>query len=63
MQLRFSLTVWLIAAVSSLVAAQNYPITGVKVASGAEVPLRKNINAMYNYGGPQWYVILCELSS
>lgn len=61
MQLRFSLTVWLIATVTSLVAAQNYPITGVKVAAGAEVPRRKNINAMYNYGGPQWDLYIRSL--
>lgn len=61
MLLRFSFTVWLLAAVASLVAAQAYPITGVKVAAGAEVPLRKNINALYSAGGPQWDLYIRSL--
>ncbi|KAK7417453.1 hypothetical protein QQX98_004573 [Neonectria punicea] len=38
----------------SAVAAQTYPITGVKVASGSDVPIRKNINDLQAAGGPQW---------
>ncbi|KAI5463531.1 tyrosinase [Mariannaea sp. PMI_226] len=35
-------------------AATNYPITGVKVASGSAVPLRLNINTLQANGGPMW---------
>lgn len=35
-------------------AQNHYAITGVKVDPKADVPLRLNINDMYNKGGPQW---------
>lgn len=54
MLLRLSLTVWLLAALATLGAAQNVPVTGVKVAAGSAVPIRKNINTLYSQGGPQW---------
>lgn len=56
MLLRFSLTVWVLAALASLVASQAYPITGVQVAAGSAVPYRKNINILYKNGGAPWYV-------
>ena len=47
----------LVTALAPLaVVAQHFPITGVKVDSGADVPLRLNVNDLYAQGGPQWYV-------
>ncbi|KAH7144288.1 tyrosinase [Dactylonectria estremocensis] len=39
---------------ASLVAAQTYPITGVKLAAGADIPIRRNIDDMFTARGPQW---------
>ncbi|KAG5932228.1 hypothetical protein E4U53_001424 [Claviceps sorghi] len=47
----------------SAVAAQHYPVTGVKVDDGAEIPLRLNVNDLYNQGGPQWDLYLRALRS
>ncbi|KAH8658549.1 tyrosinase [Ilyonectria robusta] len=54
----------LVAAIcgSSLVAAQNVPITGAKVASGANAPYRLSIDALQAAGGPQWTLYLRALS-
>lgn len=54
----------LVAAIcgGSLVAAQNVPITGVKVAAGADVPYRQSIDALQAAGGPQWCVIVVLVS-
>ncbi|KAH7124704.1 tyrosinase [Dactylonectria macrodidyma] len=46
---------------ASLVAAQNYPITGVSVAAGAAVPIRRNIDTMYSTRGPQWDIYIRAL--
>jgi hypothetical protein len=51
----FTFLLWVLCAVG-IVDAQNYPITGVKVAAGQPVPYRKNINQLRNEGGPAWYV-------
>ncbi|PNH66281.1 hypothetical protein VD0002_g3029 [Verticillium dahliae] len=61
MLLRFSLTVWVLAALASLVASQAYPITGVQVAAGSAVPYRKNINILYKNGGAPWDLYLRSL--
>lgn len=61
MLVRFSLAVWALCAVASLVTAQTYPITGVKVASGSAVPLRLNINTLQANGGPQWDLYIRSL--
>jgi tyrosinase len=49
----FTFLLWVLCAVG-IVDAQNYPITGVKVAAGQPVPYRKNINQLRNEGGPAW---------
>lgn len=48
------LTVLALAAASVVDAQARYPITGVSVASGSAVPLRKNINALQSAGGAAW---------
>lgn len=53
MLVRLALFLWALCAVG-FVDAQNYPITGVQVASGSAVPLRKNVDDMFNAKGPQW---------
>ncbi|KAG6016128.1 hypothetical protein E4U43_004173 [Claviceps pusilla] len=54
----------LVTALAPLrVAAQHFPVTGVKVDAGADVPLRLNINDLYSQGGPQWDLYLRALKS
>ncbi|KAH7311503.1 tyrosinase [Stachybotrys elegans] len=61
--LRLPLLFWALCALSTLVTAQtNYPITGIKVAKGSEVPLRRSINAFSVAGGPQWDLYLRALA-
>ncbi|KAG5983814.1 hypothetical protein E4U55_007046 [Claviceps digitariae] len=45
------------------VAAQHFPLTGVHVDAGADVPLRMNVNTLYSQGGPQWDLYLRALKS
>jgi tyrosinase len=60
--LQLSVFVWALCALSTFVTAQNVPVTGVKVAKGAEVPLRKNLNSLQAAGGPQWDIYLRALA-
>ncbi|KAG5943650.1 hypothetical protein E4U60_006532 [Claviceps pazoutovae] len=45
------------------VTAAHFPVTGVPVAAGADVPARLNVNDLYSKGGPQWDVYIRALRS
>ncbi|KAG6008734.1 hypothetical protein E4U21_003929 [Claviceps maximensis] len=45
------------------VVAQHFPVTGVRVDPGADVPSRLNVNSLYSQGGPQWDLYLRALKS
>ncbi|KAI5467725.1 hypothetical protein BGZ63DRAFT_345976 [Mariannaea sp. PMI_226] len=49
-----SLTALTLGAASLVSAQVPFPVTGVNVAQGQAVPLRKNINDLQTNGGPEW---------
>ncbi|PHH59817.1 hypothetical protein CDD81_2556 [Ophiocordyceps australis] len=56
------LAAWAMAlgAVSTVLAADRVPVTGVQVPNGGAVPLRQNIN---NVRGPQWDLLVRALQA
>ncbi|RDA88914.1 hypothetical protein CP532_5474 [Ophiocordyceps camponoti-leonardi (nom. inval.)] len=49
-------------ASTSLVSAEPYPITGVKVEKGS-LPIRRNVDELASEKGPQWDLYIQSLSS
>ncbi|RCI16540.1 hypothetical protein L249_1799 [Ophiocordyceps polyrhachis-furcata BCC 54312] len=50
-------------ASTSLVSADPYPITGVKVEKGSSLPIRRNVDELASEKGPQWDLYIQSLSS
>ncbi|CAM1501394.1 Fc.00g105560.m01.CDS01 [Cosmosporella sp. VM-42] len=54
--------IWMLCGAFLVNSQAHYSISGVKVNSGATVPLRKNINDLQAAGGPQWDLYIRALA-